>query len=142
MDVTIRESVCGAIYNHAKQTYPNECCGFLYGNDKNPREILLAQRIDNAREGDQRARFEINPDDYRKAEEYARKNQLSFLGIYHSHPDHPAVPSDYDLKHAFPFFSYIIVSLNKSKILDLRSWRLEDSSFEEEILNEDLVLNC
>ena len=130
-DTRIRESIA----NHAVQTHPNECCGFLYGHDKNDgtRVIEEAIPVTNSKDGSQRDRFEIHPEDYMQAEQYSKDNNISFIGIYHSHPDSPAIPSDYDHSHAFPFFSYIIVSAAKDRLLDFRSWILDDEmQFEEE----------
>ncbi len=85
----------------------------------------------------QRKQFEIDPADYQKAEKYALKNNLDFLGVYHSHPDHPGVPSEHDRRVAMPFFSYIIVSVNLGSAVRLRSWRLnEQRQFDEETLTE------
>ena len=74
----------------------------------------------------------ISPLDYMKAEEYADNNNLILLGVYHSHPEHPAIPSEHDLKVAMPYFSYVIVSVKKKKAVDFRSWRLSNGRFEEE----------
>ena len=123
------------IYNHARQTYPEECCGFLFGKDENERRITIALAVKNSKEGDKRRRFEIAPIDYMKAEQYALNNGLTLLGIYHSHPDHPAQPSEHDRKQAVPFFSYIITSVMQGKIADTTSWQLnEEHQFDQEPL--------
>ncbi len=114
------------IYNHAKETYPEECCGFLFGADNGERHIDIALPVPNSKQGDKRRRFEIAPFDYMKAEQYAIKNNTTLLGIYHSHPDHPARPSEHDRKQAVPFFSYIITSVKKGEIADITSWQLND----------------
>lgn len=123
------------IREHGEKDFPNECVGFLYGTDKNGiRHIELAKPIVNSKEGDQRRRFEISPIDYMKAEQYALIHQTTLLGVYHSHPQHPAVPSEHDLKQALPFFTYIIVSVMDGKSDLLTSWRLSDTEhkFEQE----------
>jgi proteasome lid subunit RPN8/RPN11 len=119
---------------HAEQDFPNECVGFFYGQDTpEGRRISLAKPIANSKEGDQRRRFEVSPIDYMKAEQYALLNDLTLLGVYHSHPQHPAIPSEHDLKQAVPFFSYVILSVMEGKADHIRSWRLtEEGSFEEE----------
>ncbi len=119
-----------------KDTFPNECCGFFYGQDGEVREITLAKEVINSKEGDQRRRFEISPLAYMKAEQYALENNLTLLGVYHSHPNHPAVPSVHDLAKAMPYFSYIIVSVMEGEFNVLRSWRLneEKGEFEEETI--------
>ena len=88
----------------------------------------------NAKEGDKRRRFEISGLDYIKAEQYALDNDLDLLGVFHSHPNHPAIPSEHDLRQAIPFFSYIIVSVYDEKTLAVTSWRLNEEAgeFEEE----------
>ncbi len=129
------------IGHHAIETHPNECCGFLYGHDGEDdiRYIKEAIPVSNSKDGNQRNRFEIHPEDYMQAEQYSKENNISFIGIYHSHPDSPAIASDYDHSHAFPFFSYIIVSASKDKMLDFRSWILDDELLfeEEEIRYQD-----
>ena len=89
----VSPSVWEAIRKHGEESYPFECCGFLYGKDGETRTINNFLRAPNSKEGDQRRRFEISPIDYLKAERFALNNKLDFLGIYHSHPDHPALPS-------------------------------------------------
>ncbi|MEL6639038.1 MAG: M67 family metallopeptidase, partial [Bacteroidota bacterium] len=109
--IQIEPTPLEVIYEHAREAFPDECCGFLYGDEKNGRRISVAQRVDNAKEGDQRRRFEISPLDYLRAERYALERGLDLLGIYHSHPQHPAIASAHDLEKALPFFSYVIVSV-------------------------------
>lgn len=123
------------IREHGERDFPNECVGFLYGEDKSGERIInLARPIVNSKEGDQRRRFEISPIDYMKAEQYALVNNTTLLGVYHSHPQHPAIPSEHDLKQALPFFSYIIVSVMDGQSDKLTSWRLseENHQFEPE----------
>ena len=118
----------------AVNTFPDECCGFLFGNEKgNDRYITDILIVNNAKEGDKKRRFEISAKDYLKAERYADENGLQLLGIYHSHPNHPAIPSEHDRIAAQPWFSYVIVSVLEKKIGRIRSWRLnEEQQFEEE----------
>ncbi len=121
---------------HAEATYPNECVGFFYGNENDTvRFIEQAAEVPNSKEGDQRRRFEVHPKDYMKAERYALEHDTTLLGVYHSHPEHPAIPSEHDLKVAQPFFSYIIVSVKGGKSVKVRSWQLNDKNvFEEEVI--------
>ncbi|MBO9635213.1 MAG: M67 family metallopeptidase [Chitinophagaceae bacterium] len=115
--------------------FPDECCGFLFGREdangfRAVSDILV---VNNAKEGDKRRRFAIAPLDYLKAEQYAEDNQLQLLGVYHSHPNHPAIPSEHDRVAAQPWFSYVIVSVLEGKPDALRSWRLNnEDQFEEE----------
>ncbi|MFK7923349.1 MAG: Mov34/MPN/PAD-1 family protein [Bacteroidia bacterium] len=117
----------------AKSRFPNECCGFFYGEEEDIRNITLAKVVDNTKEGDQRRRFEISALDYMKAERFATANNLQLLGIYHSHPNHPAIPSEHDRKQAVPTFSYIILSIQDGEFDHIRSWQLNDAEqFDEE----------
>ena len=119
---------------HAEATFPNECVGFFYGVEDNQREVLVAREVTNAKKGDQRRRFEIDPHDYLHAEKFAEKNGLTLLGIYHSHPNHPAIPSSHDLKQAVPYFSYIILSVMDGEKADITSWQLnlDTNQFDQE----------
>ena len=123
--------------------YPNECCGVLIGEIDNAgvKTVKSALTIDNAREdGEQYHRFLITPENMMKAEQMARARKLEVLGFYHSHPDHPSAPSGYDKDHALPFYSYIIVSVDKGKAQILTSWELtEDRTdfIQEEIITEE-----
>jgi proteasome lid subunit RPN8/RPN11 len=133
--IRLNEQAFLLMQQDALSTFPNECCGFFYGDDSgNIRDILLAKEVVNSQAGDQRRRFEIAPFDYMKAEQYALKNNLTLLGIYHSHPNHPSVPSIHDLQKALPYFSYIIISVNEGQFNTLQSWRLNEQigQFEEE----------
>lgn len=121
----------------AERAFPNECCGFLFGlEDAQGRHLIEALPVDNAQTGDQRRRFAITERDYLRAERHALASGLQLLGIYHSHPRHPAVPSIHDLRVALPYFSYLIVSVYPEGVHHARSWQLSDSGrfFEEEPL--------
>lgn len=122
----------------ALQAYPDECCGFLFGKEESGDRVLTdILVVNNAKKGDKRRRFEIAPKDYLKAERLADEKGLSLLGVYHSHPNHPAVPSEHDRVAAQPYFSYIIVSVNDGTVNNVRSWRLNDEhQFEEENISE------
>ena len=123
--------VDAAVRAHGASTFPHECCGALLGREGVAQEAFA---LPNTTEEGPRRRFLVRPDDYRVAEKRAREQGLDLLGFYHSHPDHPAVPSQYDLDHAWPSFSYVIVSVMAGEPGDLRSWRLRDdrSQFDEE----------
>jgi proteasome lid subunit RPN8/RPN11 len=123
------------IVQDAVDAFPDECCGFVFGHeDSNGRRIITeAHVVKNVKEGDKRRRFEIAPQDYLDAEKYAEEKQIELLGVYHSHPNHPAVPSEHDRAAAQPFFSYLIISVNNKEPGPIRSWRLNDDwQFEEE----------
>jgi len=107
--------------------YPDECCGVLMGSIDNEENKIVkrTQAINNAREdGEKYHRFLITPEDMLYAEQTARAAKLEVIGFYHSHPDHPASPSEYDKDHALPFYSYAIVSVEKGKAKEFTSWEL------------------
>lgn len=143
MSLLLDSEILENLKKHAEEDYPHECCGFLFGEEGDERRITISKRTENKSEGDQRRRFQIDPKAYRDAEQYATKNGLDFLGIYHSHPDHPAEPSEHDRVVAMPFFSYIILSVQNGKTVVTRSWRLNDErQFDEEsILDQKEELN-
>ena len=111
-----------AIRRHGEATYPDECCGALIGTADGV--VSEAFALDNETDLERRRRFLIAPSDYRRAEARADAAGLTLLGFYHSHPDHPAEPSPFDLDHAWPNMSYAIVSVRGGRAAHLRSWRL------------------
>ncbi len=126
-------AVDAAIRAHGRDVFPRECCGALLGRDGQVREALEAWKVPSAA-ADGVRRFLVEPDDYRAVEQRALAAGLDLLGFYHSHPDHPARPSQYDLDHAWPTMSYVIVSVIDGKDQALTSWRLraDRSAFDEE----------
>lgn len=133
--ITIQPTAQELLLQDAVKAFPDECCGFLFGreDEAGQRIITAIQVVDNAKEGDKRRRFVIAPLDYIRAEQYADESGQTLLGVYHSHPNHPAIPSEHDRVAAQPFFSYVIVSVLEGKIGPVRSWRLnDDAQFEEE----------
>jgi proteasome lid subunit RPN8/RPN11 len=120
------------INDHVQKAYPEEGAGFLLGEEGKVREILA---LPNAREDAARHnRFLITPEDYLKAELTADSLGLSLIGVFHSHPDCPNVPSEYDREWAQPFFSYIITRVDVGEVVSHRSWRLmgDRTKYEEE----------
>lgn len=138
MAVSLSDGVVAAIRDHGRETYPNECCGALIGSDGH---VMEAYSLPNTTEEGPRRRFLVRPADYRAAEARATERGASLLGFYHSHPDHPAQPSQYDLDHAWPSFSYVIISVRNGEPDDMRSWRLREdrSQFDEEPLAAERV---
>ncbi|HEV7780609.1 MAG TPA: M67 family metallopeptidase [Chitinophagaceae bacterium] len=132
-DIAKEEMIADAL-----AAFPDECCGFLFGEEEGDERIITAiQAVNNVKEGDKTRRFEIAPQDYLEAERFAAQNGLQLLGIYHSHPDHPSFPSEHDRVAAQPYFSYIIVSVIRGNWSDTRSWRLNDEhQFEEEVISD------
>jgi proteasome lid subunit RPN8/RPN11 len=110
-----------------ESVYPDECCGFLIGEigEAGVKTVKSVRAIDNSREdGERYHRFLITPEDMLRAEQAARSMKLDVIGFYHSHPDHPSAPSDYDKEHALPFYSYVIISVKQGKSEELTSWEL------------------
>lgn len=115
------------IRHHGAETFPYECCGALLGRDsEESREVLQLFPLVNRRDDSPRNRFAVTADDVRDAEKAASQHGLEVIGWYHSHPDHPARPSDFDREHAWPWYSYVIVSVMAGKPADMTSWRLND----------------
>lgn len=133
MALHLEAGVNEAIRQHGTETYPNECCGALIGRDG---RVVHTYALANTTEEGPRRRFLVRPQDYRDAERRASELGGELLGFYHSHPDHPARPSQYDLDHAWPFFSYIIVAVQGGVPQDVTSWRLREdrSAFDQEDL--------
>jgi len=124
---------------HGERDYPFECCGLMLGRfESNGHKVVIeTYPISNAREEEaKRNRFLIRPEELMRGEKYARAKSLDVVGFYHSHPDEPAVPSKYDLDHAWPTYSYVVVSVEKGQAVDLQSWEMESdrSRFSEEVI--------
>jgi proteasome lid subunit RPN8/RPN11 len=119
--VVVRAAAVETIRRHAREAYPFECCGALVGREA---VIEEAWPLANVTAEGPRRRFLVSAEDYRRAEARARERGWDLVGFYHSHPDHPAQPSQYDLDHAWPVFAYLIVSVPNGEPADLTSWRL------------------
>lgn len=131
--------VCHAeMKRHAEDSFPEECCGSMLGRERENgvREIVRVIPAHNTKDENRKRRFLIGPDVMLAAEKAARAASLDVLGIYHSHPNHPSQTSDFDRDHAWPFYSYLIVSCIDGKAAQVQSWRLRDdrSQFDEETL--------
>ena len=128
--LSIGKELAEKIRAHGAETYPHECCGALLGRDNAPREILGLFPLVNRRDDSPRNRFSVTAEDVLDAEKAAREKGIDVVGWYHSHPDHPARPSQYDRDHAWPWYSYIIVCVAEGKPQDMTSWRLNDDRAE------------
>ncbi|CAN5266656.1 M67 family metallopeptidase [soil metagenome] len=128
MPLKIGAGDVGHIHDHAKETYPEECSGVIVGMDVGEMKIVVdVWRAENTFEEDERGhRFLIDPKEYIAFEKRAGERDMDILGVYHSHPDHPAKPSDYDREHAWPGWSYVIASVSENGVEDMRSWLLKD----------------
>jgi len=143
--IALSEQHLSEIRAHGERDYPFECCGLLLGSFKENghKSVVETYPISNAREEEaKRNRFLIQPEELLEGEGYAREKGMDVIGFYHSHPDSPAVPSQYDLDHAWPTYSYIIVSVISERAKDLWSWEMEAdrSRFNtEEITMSDML---
>src|SRR5215475_4468369 len=124
--LTISRELAEKIRAHGTETYPYECCGALLGRDNSLREILGLFPLVNRRDDSPRNRFSVTAQDVLEAEKAARQQGMDVVGWYHSHPDHPARPSQFDRDHAWPWYSYIIVSVMSGAPAEMTSWRLND----------------
>jgi proteasome lid subunit RPN8/RPN11 len=145
----MNQDLAQRIRRHGAETFPHECCGALLGRDsvageavdssaggpseaprgvpgEVPREVLDLFPLVNRRDDSPRNRFAVTADDVRNAEKAAREHGLEVIGWYHSHPDHPARPSQFDREHAWPWYSYVIVSVIGGAPAEMTSWRLND----------------
>jgi proteasome lid subunit RPN8/RPN11 len=134
--IEINDEHLREIRAHGERDYPFECCGLLIGRFNGDSKVVVeSYAISNAREEEaKRNRFLIRPEELMRGEKYARAKRLDVVGFYHSHPDDRAVPSKYDLDHAWPSYSYVVVAVEKGHAADLRSWEMESdrSRFNEE----------
>jgi proteasome lid subunit RPN8/RPN11 len=141
--IEVNQNIIDAITAHAEKDYPHECGGMLIGKfTEEKKTVVETFPLENAREKEHRHnRVLILPTDVLRAERYAREQQLDVVGYYHSHPDDRAVPSQYDLDHALPVWSYIIASVLNGKVDDIASWEMENdrSRFNEEIIEKALA---
>lgn len=141
MSLLLPSALADAIRAHGAEDYPYECCGFLVGT-AGPETVVQIIRARNTRSDSPRNRFEIDPLELVKADRAARGAGLSVIGFYHSHPDAPARPSEYDREHAWPGYCYIIVSVQKGQPAEMKNWRLREdrSGFDEDrIINLSCV---
>ncbi len=138
--IEINQQSIEAITAHAERDYPHECGGMLIGTfEEGEKTVVETFPLENAREDEARHnRVLILPKDVMRAERYAREKKLDVVGYYHSHPEDFGVPSQYDLDHALPVWSYVIASVLQGKLVDIRSWEMENdrSRFTEEPITD------
>ncbi len=111
--------------SHAEEGYPHEVCGVMIGKDETVEYCIRCNNLNTERAHD---RYELDPKSYKEADEWARKKGLDIIGIYHSHPDHPSKPSQFDFDRAWPDWGYIIFSINNGKYSDARLWYVDEGS--------------
>ncbi|HJQ69390.1 MAG TPA: M67 family metallopeptidase [Blastocatellia bacterium] len=135
MAIRVKQEHLDEIKRHGEQSYPHECCGFLLGASVGGANVLEeVYPAENERTDSRHNRYLITPDQYKRADAHARDRKLGIIGYYHSHPDHPAAPSGYDLDHScWPGESYIIVSVEQGRAGALNSFTKPDyTKFEQE----------
>ncbi|MEE8185359.1 MAG: M67 family metallopeptidase [Thermodesulfobacteriota bacterium] len=131
--IYINEQLYTEIKDHAMDVYPSEGCGVLVGTGDRVLKIYRVENINKERAND---RYEIDPSDILRIEKEASNESQDIIGFYHSHPDHPDMPSDFDRERAWPDYRYIIISVRNGTEVSIRSWKLVDNreKFEEERL--------
>ncbi len=153
MAIQLNAQQLQCIRSHAEREYPNECCGMLLGHaDDAVKEVsevvpLKNLRLDSTRAQEllplqdpgresEKNRFLIDPLEQMRVERDARSRELEVVGYYHSHPDHPSRPSIYDRDHAWPWYSYVILSVEQGKSAELTSWVLSEdrAHFDPELM--------
>ncbi len=134
----IKEEVLERMKAHAERSFPEECCGVMLGTgiDEEPETHEIIE-IDNSQGENRKRRFLITPEQYRQAERDATERNMTLLGFYHSHPDHPAAPSAFDTEHALPWLTYIIVAVTRQSAGDVTAWLLtqDRGQFERQTLS-------
>ena len=141
--IMLEQELLDAIEMHGESTYPNEGAGFLMGDSTAGIVVKSLLPVENRREAEaQYNRYELGPRDFMQAELEAARLGLSVVGVFHSHPDHPAQPSAFDRNHALPNFAYLITSVMQQQAVITRGWLLKEdrSAFDEiEIHNQPLI---
>ena len=151
--LTLTQQHADAIRRHGARDYPSECCGILLGQaDGDQKEVAEVVPLANLRHDPERAqellpldepgreseqnRFLIDPREQIRVEKEARAKGLDVVGYYHSHPDHPAHPSNYDRDHAWPWYSYVILTVREAEPGEMTSWVLSEdrSRFDAEAM--------
>jgi proteasome lid subunit RPN8/RPN11 len=126
--IEMPKAVLKAIQDHARMAYPEECCGFLLGRSGTPRRVAESRRAKNAATENRTRRYTIDPLELLHADDDARKNGLELIGVYHSHPDHPAAPSEYDRSRGASWLSYVIVSVVDREPKDVTAWEFDEAA--------------
>ncbi len=143
--IRVPETLLKEIRAHGEQTFPNECCGIVFGqiaDDGTKTAQSLRPIINEFDDGEKYHRFLITEEQMLQAELYARKNKVEIVGIYHSHPDCASVPSEYDRSHAVPVYSYLITSILKGKAADVQNWTLQwdEAKADNVFISEELQI--
>jgi proteasome lid subunit RPN8/RPN11 len=136
LTILITDDLRRELHAHLESVYPEEGAGFLLGvASAEPRQVLAVRPVVNAREDQaRRRRYLIAPEDMLRADLEAEDQGLEIIGIFHSHPDCPNTPSEFDREWALPWYSYTITRVDRGQAVSLRAWRLSEDRerFEEE----------
>lgn len=131
--VALTRDIYEQIIEHARDSYPNECCGIMIGSNMKGKKIIYTHRAENTNTDRARDRYIISPTEIFLMDREARSQGLDIIGFYHSHPDHPSAPSATDREWGQPNYSYMIVSVNGAKEAEARCWTFDDNApFKEE----------
>lgn len=130
----IKKQLYEKLIEHARKSYPHEGCGILTGRTN---EILEVTFVENKNKERLRDRYEIDPGDFLRVDKEAREKGYDIIGFYHSHPDHPALPSQFDIEHAWPEYIYIIISVSNGTENEVKAWKMNPDklTIKEEELN-------
>ena len=121
--IRIQPEAWAAMVSHAREVYPNACCGAMIGSiDGGAKTVSVAMRLENAFAGAQAARYELRPQDLLAADKAARERSMDLIGIYHSHPDCDAYFSKTDLQNSCPWYSFVVLSIQKGEFHHANSW--------------------
>jgi len=120
--IEVPKAVVRAIEDHARDTFPEECCGFLLGHAGDPRRIVDSRRAKNTASEDREHRYVVDPLALLHTDNEARAKGLELIGIYHSHPNHPAAPSEFDRSRAAGWYSYLILRIADGEPEELTAW--------------------
>jgi len=126
--IEIPRAIMRSIEDHAREAYPEEGCGFLIGQMSEPRRVEASRRAQNVAVAHRSRRYTIDPLELLHADDEARKKGLDLIGIYHSHPDHPAAPSEFDRSRATSWYSYVIVSVVDRQPKEATAWRFDEAA--------------
>lgn len=144
MTLHISRELLMEIWDHGERAYPEENAGLILGtvHDEERWTITLLPLENKSQFESRHNRYLINPEDIIAGEQEAERLSLEILGVFHSHPDHPAEPSEFDRQWALPWYSYLITSVDQGQALESRSWRLKDdrSQMIEEVLRVQMDL--
>lgn len=146
MKLVVRTVHLDQMRAHARSTYPEECIGILGGeyedDERTIKTVTEVRQMNNSMKDSRHNRSLISPEEVFKVDREYRKRGLKMLGFYHSHPDHPCKPSQFDLEHALPNTSYVIVKIDKGEPVEITSWTLKEdrSAFDPESIQTQFDL--